>query len=135
MLRRLAFAPLPAAALIVALVFAPSARAQDVAAGQRVFNQCRACHVIDAGARSTVGPNLHGVFGRHAGTLEGFRYSAAMKAKGEGGLVWSEETLRPYLTNPKEVVPGTAMSFPGLKNPQQVNDVIAYLRKASGATP
>jgi len=136
MLRRLAFAPLPVAialALAFAPAFAPGAKAQDAAAGQRVFNQCRACHVIDAGVRSTVGPNLHGVFGRRAGTLEGFRYSANMKEKGEGGLVWSEETLRPYITNPKQVVPAGSMSFPGLRNEQQVNDLIAYLRKASGA--
>ena len=133
MLRRLALAPLPAAALITALAFAPGAQAQDAAAGQRVFNQCRACHVIDAGVKSTVGPNLHGVFGRKAGTLEGFRYSASMTEKGTGGLTWSDETLRAYISNPKQVVPAGSMSFPGLKNEQQVTDLLAYLRKASGA--
>ena len=133
MLRRLALAPLPVVALTASLAFAPGAQAQDATAGQRVFNQCRACHVIDAGVKSTVGPNLHGVFDRKAGTVEGFRYSADMKAKGEGGLTWSEATLRTYIANPKQVVPAGSMAFPGLKNEQQLNDLIAYLRKASGA--
>lgn len=115
----------------VAIASLPSgANAQDAAAGQRVFNQCRACHVMGAGMKSTLGPNMFGVFGRTAGTVEGFRYSANMKEKGAAGLVWSEETLRSYITNPKQVVPTGSMTFPGLRNEQQVNDLIAYLRTA-----
>ena len=83
----------------------------DPAAGQHVFSQCRACHSIDAGGRSGVGPNLHGVIGRKAASIEGFRYSNAMKEKGDQGWIWSEENLHPYLRNPKEVVPGTNMAF------------------------
>ena len=101
----------------------------DPTAGQRVFNQCRACHTIEAGGRNMVGPNLHGVVGRQAASIQGFRYSSAMRAKAEGGLVWSEENLRAYLRNPKEVVPAGSMSFPGLRNQQQLNDLIAYLRQ------
>ena len=119
--------------LCIAGLIAPAfaARAQDAAAGQRIFNQCRACHVIAKGARATIGPNLFGVIGRRAGTLEGFRYSADMVEKGAAGLVWTEEALRGYITNPKQVVPKGSMTFPGLRNEQQVSDVIAYLQKAS----
>ena len=80
-----------------------------------------------------MGPNLHGVFGRRAAAVEGFRYSAPMRQKAEGGLIWTEENLRPYLQNPREVVPGTAMAFAGLRNEQQLNDLIAYLKQATGA--
>ena len=119
--------------LILALLLPGAAGAQDAVAGQRVFNQCRACHVVAEGARSTVGPNLHGIFGRRAGSVEGFRYSAAMRAKAEEGLTWTEETLRAYLTDPKAVVPGGSMSYVGLRSEPQMNDLIAYLREATGA--
>ncbi|WP_149537736.1 c-type cytochrome [Siccirubricoccus phaeus] len=107
------------------------AAAQDAAAGQRVFNQCRACHTVDAGGRNGVGPNLHGIIGRKAASIEGFRYSAAMRAKAEGGLEWDEETLRAYVTNPRAVVPAGSMSYPGLRNEQQLNDLLAYLKANS----
>ena len=109
------------------------ASAQDAAAGQRVFNQCRACHTVEQGGRNGVGPNLHGIFGRRAGSIEGFRYSAPMRAKASEGLAWDEATLRAYITDPKVVVPAGTMSFPGLRNEQQLNDLMAYLRQATGA--
>jgi cytochrome c len=109
------------------------ARAQDAAAGQRAFNQCRACHTVDQGGRNGVGPNLHGVFDRRAGSIEGFRYSAPMRAKAAEGLTWTEANLRAYIADPKAVVPAGSMSFAGLRNPQQVDDLIAYLRQATGA--
>ena len=117
-----------------ALALAPfgGAVAQDAEAGQRVFNQCRACHTIDAGGRNGVGPNLHGLVGRKAGSIEGFRYSASMKEKAEGGLTWTEESLRTYIANPKAVVPAGSMSYPGLKNEQQLNDLLVYLHQAAG---
>ena len=118
---------LPLAAL--AFCAAAPAAAQDAAAGQRVYNQCRACHTVDQGGRNGVGPNLHGVVGRKAGAVEGFRYSASMKEKAEGGLTWSEDSLRAYLANPKAVVPAGSMSYPGLKNEQQLNDLVAYLKQ------
>ena len=105
--------------------------AQDAAAGQRVFNQCRACHTVDKGGRSAVGPNLHGVVGRKAASIEGFRYSPDMRAKAEGGLTWDETNLRAYITNPKAVVPAGSMSYPGLRNEQQLNDLLAYLKQNS----
>ena len=118
--------------VLAALMLAPGvATAQDAAAGQRVFNQCRACHTVEQGGRNGVGPNLHGIIGRKAGAIEGFRYSAAMKSKAEGGLVWDEATLRAYIADPKAVVPGGSMSYVGLRNEQQVNDLIAYLTEAT----
>ncbi|MBS7812972.1 c-type cytochrome [Roseococcus pinisoli] len=116
------------------LAFAPwQAKAQDVAAGQRVFNQCRACHTINAGGRNGVGPNLHGVWDRAAGAVEGFRYSAPMRERAAAGLVWNEENLLAYITDPKAVVPRGSMSYVGLRNEQQRNDLMAYLREASTA--
>lgn len=112
-----------------AMLFAPigGAFAQDAAAGQRVFNQCRACHTINEGGRNGVGPNLHGVWERAAGSVDGFRYSAAMREKGGEGLVWNEENLRAYLTNPREVVPRGSMAFAGVRNPEQLTNLLAYL--------
>ena len=123
---------LPLAAAAMAFM-APTAQAQDADAGQRIFNQCRACHVIAAGGRNGVGPNLHGLWDRAAGTVEGFRYSAPMRAKATEGLVWNEANLRAYLTDPKAVVPAGSMAFAGIRNPQQLNDLIAYLQRASTA--
>ncbi len=122
---------LPTAVALMTTAFASPAAAQDAAAGQRVFNQCRACHVIENNGRNTVGPNLHGVVGREAGSIENFRYSRPMQEKHEQGFAWTEDNLRSYIRNPKEVVPGGSMSYPGLRNEQQLNDLIAYLRSQS----
>src|SRR5689334_21360339 len=108
-----------ALALLGGLALVQPARAQDAAAGQRVFNQCRACHTVDQGGRNGVGPNLHGVVGRKAGSIGNFRYSAPMREKAEAGLTWNEDELRAYIRNPKEIVPAGSMSFPGLRNDQQ----------------
>jgi cytochrome c len=104
-----------------------SAQSGDAAAGQRVFNQCRACHTNNEGGRNGVGPNLWGIVGRRAASIEGFRYSANMRTLGEGGHTWTEANLRAYITNPKAVAPQGSMSFPGLRNETQLNDVLAYL--------
>jgi len=120
-----------AAALASVLALPGSAWSQDAAAGQRVFNQCRACHTIDEDGRNAVGPNLHDIVGRKAASVEKFQYSAAMKEKGEQGWIWTEENLQSYLRKPREVVPGTKMSFPGVRNDQQLNDLIAYLKSQS----
>jgi cytochrome c len=123
---------LAAGCLALALPAAPApAAAQDAAAGQRVFNQCRACHTINQGGRAGVGPNLHGVVGRKAASVEGFRYSAPVRDKAQEGLTWNEETLRAYIRDPKAVVPGGSMSYPGLRNDQQLGDLIAYLKSQS----
>jgi cytochrome c len=97
----------------------------NAAAGEKVFAQCRACHVTDKGV-NRVGPSLHGVVGRKSGTVPGFRYS---KANQSANVVWTEETLYTYLENPRRFMPGTTMAFAGLRQPQQRADVIAYLRQ------
>lgn len=125
---RLTGSALGAAALLLGLGAPAPAAAQDAAAGQRVFNQCRACHTVDQGGRNGVGPNLHGVVGRRAASIEGFRYSANMRQLAEGGLTWTTENLQRYLANPKDLVPQGSMAFAGLRNEQQRNDVIAYLQ-------
>lgn len=117
--------------LAVAPLSGALAQAGDAEAGKRVFNQCMACHTINEGGPNRVGPNLHGVIGRKAAIKEGFKYSPAMMKKGEENWVWSEENLNPYLRNPREVVPGTQMAFPGLRNDTQLNDVIAYIKSES----
>jgi len=117
---------LPALA-VMGLALAPAAQAQNAEAGRTVYNQCRACHTIEAGGRNGVGPNLHAVVGRRAGAVEGFRYSAPMRTAAEGGLTWTPENLDRYLTNPKDLVPGGSMAFAGLRNEQQRKDLIAWL--------
>jgi cytochrome c len=118
--------PISAAILALAVSCAlPAAAAGDPAAGERVFKtQCGACHSPFAG-KNLVGPSLHAIFGRHSGSIEGFRYSAANKS---ANLVWDEATLDKYLTNPKAIVPGTTMTFAGIKNDAQRADLIAYLK-------
>lgn len=100
----------------------------DAAAGQKVFNACKACHTIDAGGPNRVGPNLHGVFGRKAGTADGFKYSPALK---DSDVVWDEAHLDAYLKDPKGTIPGNRMAFAGVKKDDQRKDLIAYLRSQS----
>lgn len=104
-----------------------SAAAQDVEAGATVFKKCMACHSADA-TTNKVGPHLGGLIGRTAGTVDGFNYSKAMKDAGAGGLVWNEDALSKYLVEPKAMVPGTKMAFAGLKKPEDIQNVIAYLK-------
>ncbi|UPY35631.1 cytochrome c family protein [Sediminicoccus sp. KRV36] len=125
------------AAVFVALsplaAVAQDAPAGVVENGQRLFNQCRVCHTPNEGGRNGVGPNLYRVYGRPAGSIEGFRYSAPMRERATAGLVWNEANLRAYLADPKAVVPAGSMSFPGFKeNAQNISDVIAYLRSVGG---
>jgi len=99
----------------------------DAAKGEKIYKKCKACHSLEAGKKK-VGPSLAGLFGRTAGTVEGFKYSTAMK---DSGIVWDEETLDSFLTKPKDMVPKTRMAFPGLKKEQDRMDVIAYLKEAT----
>ncbi len=113
------------AALLVALVCIPFAvRAADPAAGQAVFKtQCAICHSAAAGKNMT-GPSLAGIVGRKSGTIDGFHYSEANK---KANIVWNAATLDTYLTSPKAVVPGTTMTFVGLKDDAKRGNLIAYL--------
>jgi cytochrome c2 len=103
----------------------------DAAAGEAVFKKCAACHAVGEGAKNRVGPLLNGVFGRTAGTAEGYKYSQAMIDAGAGGLVWDHETIGAYLADPKGYVPGNKMTFAGLKEPADVANVLAYLQTFS----
>lgn len=120
----------PLAAALIGGLWALPAQAQqgDPAAGQRVFNQCRACHTLQPG-KHLLGPSLHGIVGKKAGTAEGFRnYSPALQ---KSGIVWTEENIGKYLMNPKGFIPGNRMVFVGLKRPEDVQNVIAYIKQES----
>jgi cytochrome c len=116
------------AAALAVLMTVGTAQAGDAAKGKKVFAKCKACHTVDKGGKNKVGPNLHGVVGKKAAMVEGFKYSKAMQ---ESGLTWDEATLDKYLTKPKDVVPKTKMAFAGLKKQSQRDDVIAYLKEES----
>lgn len=118
-----------ATALMVAVpVLAGTAYADgDAEKGKKVFNKCKACHEADS-EKNKVGPSLQGLFGRTAGTVEGFNYSDAMRSS---GIVWNQETLDAYLADPKGNVPGNKMAFPGLKKEDDRANVIAYLEQAT----
>ena len=106
---------------------APSAvRAQDAAAGEKVFAVCRACHQVGETAKNAVGPVLNGLFGRRAGTVEGYAYSPANKSS---GIVWDEAVFRDYIKDPRAKIPGTKMVYAGLKDEQRISDLIAYLKQ------
>jgi cytochrome c len=106
-----------------------SAQSGNAARGERLFNQqCKACHTLDKGGASTVGPNLHGLLGRKAGATEGFSSSDAMKTS---GIVWDATTLAEYLKDPRGRVPGTKMVHAGLKQEAQQADMIAFLTRAT----
>jgi cytochrome c len=109
------------------VLVAPMAHAQDVEAGKVVFRKCAACHAADT-STNKVGPHLGDVIGRIAGTVEGYTYSKAMKDAGAAGLVWDEAHLSEYLVAPKAKVPGTKMAFAGIKNPDEIANLVAYLK-------
>jgi len=112
------------AGALIAAVASTSAFAADPAAGEKVFkSQCSICHSTAVG-KNLIGPSLFDIVGRKAGTIEGFHYSAANKTS---GLTWDEATLDKYLANPKAIVPGTIMTYQGLKNDDQRADLVAYL--------
>lgn len=100
----------------------------NAAAGATVFGKCAMCHAIGAGAPNRLGPELNGVVGRPAGSIAGYRYSDAMVAAGKGGLVWTPDNLEAWLKKPRDFVPGTTMTFAGLSNPADIDNVIAYLQ-------
>jgi cytochrome c len=102
----------------------PAALAQDVAAGKASFNKCMACHRIGEGAKNLVGPELNGLDGRKSGTVEGYSYSEANK---NSGITWNEAEFKEYIKDPKAKVPGTKMSFAGIKNEKEVNDLWAFI--------
>lgn len=95
--------------------------------GKTIFNRCAVCHSIAKGVNH-IGPSLHGVVGRRAGTIPNFSYSGANR---KSGITWTQQKIFDYLKNPQMMVPGTKMTFPGLPKPQDRADVIAYLLQNS----
>ena len=117
--------PLPLIALTgLAFLAAAPAFAGDAASGEKQFKtKCGVCHTVEPG-KNKIGPSLAGIVGRPSGSIEGFKYSAANKA---AGLTWDAATLDKYLVDPKSVVKGTTMTYPGVKNDGERADIIAYL--------
>lgn len=114
---------------LAALGAAGAAHAQgDATKGERVFNKCKACHEL-AQEKNKIGPHLVGVAGRPSASVEGFNYSDAMK---QANLVWDDETLAQYLANPRGFIPGNKMAFAGLRNEQEIADLLAFLHQAAG---
>jgi cytochrome c len=115
---------LAAAAFGAAITVSLPVQAKDAVAGQAVFkSQCSICHSPSVG-KNVVGPSLFGVVGRHTASVAGFHYSAGNQA---ADLTWSEATLEKYIDSPKAIVPGTTMSFAGIKDAEKRADLIAYL--------
>jgi cytochrome c len=102
------------------------AAAQDVAAGQHSFNKCLPCHAIGPDAENKIGPELNGLDGRHSGTAPNYSYSDANK---NSGIVWGEATFKEYIKDPAAMIPGTKMTFLGIKNDQEVSDLWAYVKQ------
>lgn len=113
------------AALLVMAAGQPVS-AQDVENGAEVFKKCRACHQIGEDAKNAVGPLLNGLFGRKSGTIEGFTYSDANK---NSGVTWDEATFAKYIADPKAFMPGNKMAFPGIKDPEDIKDLTAFLKQ------
>jgi len=110
---------------IAGFILPSGAYAQDASSGGAIFKRtCSACHNAEASGPRKLGPSLFQVVNRKAGTLEGYKFSAA---KRDPDLNWTAEKLDKYLTNPREFLPGTTMAFAGVKNDADRANVIAYL--------
>lgn len=112
----------------VLLAGSPAFADGDPEEGKKIFRRCQACHTVQEG-QHRLGPSLHGVVGREAGTAEGFAmYSPAMK---QSGITWTEDNVEEYLANPREFIAGNRMAFPGLPNEEDRENVVAYLKQVS----
>lgn len=125
MLTRSAVATLALLASLAGAAADDAPAAGDAALGEKVFTKCKACHQIGEGAHNAVGPELNGLIGRKAASVDGYSYSEAMK---NSGLTWDEATFKEYIRDPKAKVPGTKMSFAGLQKQSDIDNVTAYLK-------
>jgi len=98
--------------------------AQDIAAGEKSYAKCRACHDIGPNAKNKVGPELNGLDGRKAGTLEGYNFTPANK---DSGITWTAESFDNYIRNPAAAIPKTRMAFIGISNAAERTNLWAYL--------
>ncbi len=112
--------------ILLGSVGASPLSAQDVENGAEVFKKCRACHQVGEGAKNAVGPMLNGLFGRKSGTIEGFTYSDANKS---AAVTWDEAEFAKYIADPRAAMPGNKMAFPGLKEPEDIKDLTAFLKQ------
>ena len=115
---------LSALVVIAASSLASAALAQDAAAGKTSFNKCLPCHAIGEGAKNKVGPELNGLDGRKSGTAPDYNYSDANK---NSGITWNEAEFKVYIKDPKAKIPGTKMTFAGIKNETEINNLWAYV--------
>jgi cytochrome c len=99
--------------------------------GEKIYDRCMACHSLD---RDRTGPRHEGVVGRRVASVPGFNYSPAMKKAGAAGMVWDEATLDKFLENPTRFIPGTRMTYAGVKNAQERADLIAFLKQAKSGS-
>jgi len=124
---------LTVASVLGALVISGVASAGDAAKGEQLFQRCKACHSVGEGENDGIGPNLWGVFESVLGTNRpDYRYSRGLKALGEEGKTWTDELMDAFIANPRQVVARSRMIFPGLNDPDDRADVIAYLRQFCG---
>jgi cytochrome c len=121
-------------AAIVGFLLGGNALAQDLEAGQRSFNKCRACHQVGPEAKNLVGPQLNDLFNRTAGAVEGYSYSEANK---KSGIKWDEASFKTYITNPRVAMPGNKMAFAGISNETEIANLTAFLKQygAGGKQP
>ena len=113
--------------IIFSIILFSNSSIADADAGKKVFNKCKSCHVLKE-EQNRLGPNLVKIFGRKSGSLEDYNYSGALK---EANLIWNDETLKGYLSNPRKYLPGNKMAFAGVKDEKQLNDLIDYLKQES----
>ena len=107
--------------LLASALVAHAQGAGDAQRGAQVFAQCKVCHSLEAG-KNMLGPSLHGLLGRKAGSVPGYAYSPAMK---NANVTWDDDTLSKYLADPKAFIPGDKMVFPGVKDPSKLGDLLA----------
>jgi cytochrome c len=109
--------------LVIPLGAAP---AQDIAAGETSFKKCQLCHDVGEGAKNKLGPELDGLNGRKAGSVENFNYSEGLKSS---GITWTQETFKEFIKDPRGKIPSTTMLFPGIKDDKELGDLWAYLEQ------
>jgi cytochrome c len=125
--------------LTASIIATPALASGNAKKGEKVFNKCKTCHIVEAAGPKKVGPPLGGIMGRKAGTLPGFKYSADLKAAGEKGLVWNDETFLAYMKDTKKFigtfvdkkVAKTTMAFAGLKKESDREDLLAYIKQVT----
>jgi cytochrome c len=111
--------------LLMLLAAAQASAAGNAKVGETLFKRCASCHQVGPYAQGGFGPQLNGIVGRRAASTRDYKYSEAMR---KSGLVWEEKTLAAFLRAPHDVVPGTSMRFWGIKDEQQVADLLSFMR-------